>query len=411
MGGCLFAASAAWANDVGYVDCSTHSDDTQVFEKARKSQDAMASLPCGERFNILIYGFVFSKIQTRDGKIGYVFSNLISIDRSGVSTFQPASERTPVYKPQDSDAAAVKKSNPPPAPAQNQAPPAQSNAAHAVNAQMAAPPSNPPATPAAAPQPNPPAPVQNQPAPVPSNPAQPASPQGSLLPPSNVPVTPELAGPATPPAPPAPPQPTKANSAPPKPDPAEAPAPDIRATESQNHWEKPRFGVRKTPLPLMEVYGGYAFGPVLHAGTTTNFNGALGSFGYNFKPWLQFAGDTSYSYYNVTGTKYVLYGNHYGPRFFYRTQNRWNLIPFGEVLVGGSRLDATVSGVGGYKTSQNTFSIKAGGGLDVHPSRRVDIRLFDVDYYRTSFGTNVNQGNYWVSAGIVLHLLIGRSQY
>jgi len=37
--------------------------------------------------------------------------------------------------------------------------------------------------------------------------------------------------------------------------------------------------------------------------------------------------------------------------------------------------------------------------------------LLDVDYYRTSFGTNVHQNNYWASAGIVLRLFGGSSDY
>src|SRR5260370_3562993 len=82
LGGFLLAASAAWADDVGYVECSSHPDGTQVFGKPRKSPEVVASLPCGERFTILVYGFVFSRVQTGDGKIGYVYSNLIAIDRA-----------------------------------------------------------------------------------------------------------------------------------------------------------------------------------------------------------------------------------------------------------------------------------------------------------------------------------------
>jgi hypothetical protein len=160
----------------------------------------------------------------------------------------------------------------------------------------------------------------------------------------------------------------------------------------------------------MEVYGGYAFARLVSGGTGTNFNGAMGSFGYNIKPWLQLIGDSSYSFVTTSGIKNVLYGNHFGPRFFRRGRNRWSATPFGEALFGGSRADTTVSGVGGYKTSQNCFSIKAGGGIEVHPSRHVDIRLFDVDYYRTSFGTNLHQNNYWVSTGIVLRLFGGGSE-
>src|SRR5258708_36823982 len=85
LGGCLLAASAAWGDDVGYVECSSHPDGTQVFGKPRKSPEVVASVACGERFTILVYGFVFSRVQTGDGKIGYVYSNLIAIDRASTS--------------------------------------------------------------------------------------------------------------------------------------------------------------------------------------------------------------------------------------------------------------------------------------------------------------------------------------
>jgi hypothetical protein len=162
---------------------------------------------------------------------------------------------------------------------------------------------------------------------------------------------------------------------------------------------------------VLELFGGYAFARLDGGGgTTSNLNGALGSFGWNIKPWLQIVADTSYSFVTTSGTKNVLYGNHYGPRYFRRGHNRWGATPFVEALVGGSRATTTVSGIGGYSTSENAISFKVGGGLDIHPSRHFDIRLFDADYYRTSFGTNVHQNNYWISTGIVLRLFGGSSQ-
>jgi hypothetical protein len=136
----------------------------------------------------------------------------------------------------------------------------------------------------------------------------------------------------------------------------------------------------------------------------------MGSFGWNFKSWLQLVGDTSYSVVTISGVKNVLYGNHYGGRYSYRRPNRWGITPFAEALVGGSRIDATVSGTGGYTTSTNCLSYKVGGGLDIHPSRRWEIRLLDVDFYRTSFGTGLHQNSYWASAGIVLRLLGGGAE-
>jgi len=161
-------------------------------------------------------------------------------------------------------------------------------------------------------------------------------------------------------------------------------------------------------MPLIELFGGYSFARLDGGGGAySNLNGFLGSFGWNVKPWLQIVADTSYNVVTISGTKNVLYGNHYGPRIFSRVRNRWGIIPFVEGLVGGSRADTTVSGAGGYTTSVNTISYKVGGGLDMKPSRRVEIRLINFDYYRTSFGTNLQQNNYWASAGIVIRLFTG----
>src|SRR5260370_34398129 len=99
LSGCLLAASAAWADNVGYIDCSGHPDETQVFAKARQTHEVVASLPCGKRFAIIQYGFIFSRIQTRDGKVGYVYSNVISVDRSWASVPPPTATRLPPTAP------------------------------------------------------------------------------------------------------------------------------------------------------------------------------------------------------------------------------------------------------------------------------------------------------------------------
>jgi hypothetical protein len=163
---------------------------------------------------------------------------------------------------------------------------------------------------------------------------------------------------------------------------------------------------------LIEVFGGYAFARQDNGAgySSTNLNGGMGSVGWNFKPWLQVVADSSYNVVTISGTKNVLYGNHFGPRYFYRSRNRWNATPFVEALIGGSRVDTTFP-AGGGTFSQNCMSYKVGGGLDLHPSRHWEIRVFDVDYYRTAFGTNIHQNNYWASAGIVLRLFGGSSDY
>jgi hypothetical protein len=435
FGGCLLAASAALADDVGYVDCSNHPDDIQVFGKPRRTPDVIASVPCGTRFTILVYGFVFSRIQTSDGKVGYVYSNLIAVDRTATVAQQNGSVRMateksivpsstqPVAKP----IAPAQPQQPAPAatqaPAQPQSTPAPPVAAQASTvappvfvARVVVPLSNAPESTATPAQPTPPAPApiapaatpaQPQPAPVQASPA-PAQPQPAPTPAFPAPVSsaPEVTTSVV-----AQPERPASVQPEPAPAPAEPPAPAVRPSNDRSTWERPLPSARRK-APLLEFYGGYAFArvPGSTGGTSTNLNGAMGSFGWNLTPWLQILGDSSYNVVTVTSTKYVLYGNHFGPRYFHRSRNRWGLTPFVEALVGGSREDTTVSGTGGYKTSINCLSYKAGGGLDVHPSRHIDVRLFDFDYYRTAFGTNLHQNNYWASAGIVIRLFSGGSE-
>ncbi len=418
LGGCFLSASAAWADGVGFIDCRDHPDQTPVFGKARQTHDTVASLPCGERFTVVLNGFIFSRIQTKDGQIGYIYSNLISADRSG-SVPAPTSTRVPapaapapiqnvpaatatVAPPSPAAAAQVQPT--PAQPAPTAAPASTSNlpstAATVVQPTPAQPAPRPaPATASSVTEtpatifPRPPtAPTQTEPAP-----AQVATTE-TTVPTTSVPETPATA--AQPEATPAPQ---------PEPAPAEPPAPAIRAASARESWEKPNAGLRR--MPLIELFGGYQFARLDGGGGTgTNLNGALGSFGWNLKPWLQIVADTSYNVVTISGTKNVLYGNHWGPRFFRHTRNRWGATPFVEALVGGSRADTTVTGTGGYTTSNNCLSYKVGGGVDIHPYRHFEIRLFDVDYYRTAFGVNLHQNNYSASAGIVLRLFGGGSE-
>ncbi len=390
LGGCFLAASAAWAGEVGYVDCSNHPEGTQVFGKPRKTPDVLASMPCGERFSVLVYGFVFSQIETRDGKVGYVFSNLIAVDRAATAVQQAGTVQFTAAKTKVPATTATVVKPDPPVSAQPQPVVAQPAPAPAS---VPAPTTNLPETAVTVTQPNPPAPAQPQPVV-----AQPA-PAPVPAPTTNVPEPAAAVA-----------QPDRNTAAQPDPSPAEPAAPSIRPATERTSWEKPLPSLRKR-APLLELYGGYTFARLVGgAGAATNLNGAMGSFGWNVKPWLQIVGDSSYNVVTISGTKNVLYGNHFGPRYVHRSRNRWGLTPFVEALVGGSRSDTSVAGSSAYNTSANCISYKAGGGVDIHPSRHIDIRLFDVDYYRTAFGTNLHQNNYWASTGIVIRLFGGGSE-
>jgi len=424
LGGCFLMGSAAWADDVGYVDCSSHPEATQVFAKARQTPEVVASVSCGERFTILVYGFIFSRVQTRDGKIGYVYSNLIVVDHSGASVPQPVAARVPAAPSPSVTTATMTTSVPrtPAAitqPAPQTAQPVQPEPATvpaAVSQPQPAPVQPAPApvssaAPAPAPEPTSKAP-ESAAAPVAPSPAPPAEPQPAPVLPTAAQVEAAPSASATQPAPNAPeaaaaaPQPSPAAAAQPQPQPesAEPAAPPVRNANVRSTWEKPVPGAGSRRNFLLELFGGFSYAGLNSGGTMTNFLGGMGSFGYNMTSWLQIVGDSSYNTVTVSGSKNVLYGNHFGPRFFYRRPNRWGITPFAEALVGGSRLDTTVSGVSGYNTSSNCISYKAGGGVDIRASRHFEIRLLNVDYYRTSFGTNTTQNYYTASAGVILRL-------
>lgn len=439
LGGCFLASGATWADGVAYVDCASHPEVTQVFGKPRRTPETVAGIPCGERFTILQYGFIFSRIQTKDGQVGYVYSNLISADRSGAAVAQPTPARVnaaPSPTPAATTTVAPPNANPP---AQQQAAPIQPSAAQTTVAvvdatkataspvQSNGTPVQSSAAPATQTQ------TADQPVPVPAQvtataPSAPETRVTADTPPSatpeqpHLPPAPEVLIEAAAPAATATEAPKtvdapETSTAQPEPAPAQ-PAPAVRNANLKESWEKPKsvartVGTRNVGmprLPLIELFGGYGFARLDNgAGTISNSNGVLGSFGWNIKPWLQLIADSSYNRVTVSGTKNVLYGNHWGVRYFRRLRHTWGAAPFVEGLIGGSRADTTVSGTGGYSTSNNCLSYKIGGGVDMRPLKHFEIRVIDFDYYRTSFGTNLHQNNYFISTGIVMRLF-GRSE-
>jgi hypothetical protein len=418
LGACFLMGSAAWADDVGYVDCTSHPDASPIFAKARKTPDTVATVACGERFTVLVYGFIFSRVQTGGGQVGYIYSSLISVDRSATSVQRSASARASAA-PSPAAAAPVVTTSAPQAqaPITQTTPPPQAAQSDPVTFSQpkpaAAQPASAPvatAAPVSAPAPQP---VYTAPEPAPAapqpSPAAPSQPAPSL--PTAAQVEAAVSAPAAQPASssadptPAPPaeQPASSSTSASAYQPEAAPAqPAVRnASVRSSTWEKPLPGAGTRRNFLVELFGGVSYAGLNSNGTMTNFLGGMGSFGYNMTSWLQIVGDSSYNTVTVSGTKNVLYGNHFGPRFYYRRFNRWGMTPFAEALVGGSRLDATYNGT---KTSANCISYKAGGGVDVRIKRHWEVRLIDVDYYRTSFGTNQTQNYYSASAGVILRL-------
>lgn len=154
----------------------------------------------------------------------------------------------------------------------------------------------------------------------------------------------------------------------------------------------------------VELAGGFAHTQFNNGSSGyPNMNGFFGSVGVNILPWLQLQADASGQYGSLTGATTNIYSNHFGPRVFYRPLHSTTFVTFGEFLAGGSRLDLNINGPGGARFSENGFSFKAGGGVDWHISPHWSVRVFDADYYRTSF-LQTHQNNLWMSTGIVFTL-------
>ncbi len=98
VGGCLLASAALRANDLGlgFVDCGVHSDPIEVNEKASAATPVVATVKCGERFTVLLRGNILSRIQTKTGKVGFIYTYLITRDDSAPD---PLAYATPPSEP------------------------------------------------------------------------------------------------------------------------------------------------------------------------------------------------------------------------------------------------------------------------------------------------------------------------
>jgi hypothetical protein len=156
----------------------------------------------------------------------------------------------------------------------------------------------------------------------------------------------------------------------------------------------------------IELSGGFAYTRFNLGASGTNTNGAIGALAINLNSWMQFSADATVDYGQIGVSHVRILGNHFGPRFFFRRPNQFHAVPYAEVLIGGSRLDSTVNGPGGFTFSDNGFSMKAGGGVDVDLSPRYAVRLINMDYYMTPF-ISEHQNNLWISVGFVIRFGVG----
>jgi hypothetical protein len=116
VAGCLFVVSGLRADDLGlgFVDCGIHSDPIEVNVKASAATPVVAIVTCGERFTVLLRGNVLSRIQTKNGKIGFIYTYLITRDDSApdpLATATPPTKRAPAAAPVATQASSESEEN------------------------------------------------------------------------------------------------------------------------------------------------------------------------------------------------------------------------------------------------------------------------------------------------------------
>ena len=145
------------------------------------------------------------------------------------------------------------------------------------------------------------------------------------------------------------------------------------------------------PQPKVEIFGGYAFlRPGVNVdGTALNLENVPAGWGaaatFNVLPHFGLTADFGGHYHTFNAADAQVGGADvhvatvmFGPHIEARTSH---LTLFGEALFGLHRVSAT--NVTGF-SPDNAFGLAVGGGLDVHVSRHVDIRLAQLDFIHSS---------------------------
>jgi len=133
-----------------------------------------------------------------------------------------------------------------------------------------------------------------------------------------------------------------------------------------------------------------------------NLNGGSGSFAYNFTD--RFSGLADFGAYRFSGLpaglNSTMYTYLFGPRISLRKPG--HVTPFGHLLLGGGRLNASS---GGVDAGENGFAMVAGGGVDIGFRPHMAIRPIQAEYLLTRFpsvnGASAEQNDMRLSAGIV----------
>lgn len=139
-----------------------------------------------------------------------------------------------------------------------------------------------------------------------------------------------------------------------------------------------------------------------------NLNGGSATFAWPLKKWhlalvgdigAVHAGSISTADDDLTLSTYTV-GLRYSPHI-----HAWRVQPWGQVLVGGAHASGSLVESGSSSTGGGAFASLVGGGLDLHVTHRLSIRIIEADYLVTTFdnGDNDHQNNTRIGAGWVVH--------
>ena len=142
-----------------------------------------------------------------------------------------------------------------------------------------------------------------------------------------------------------------------------------------------------------EAYVGFQYTRI-SGSVVPNMTGGVGQFAYYPSPWFGVVGEVSGAS-NTDGRGSSMYTFMGGPRV---TLRRGRIQPYAQVLVGASRFDASVQGLGNVST--NSFAAAVGGGVDLKIANHFAIRLIQVDYLFTH-PQGITQNNLRLSSGFV----------
>jgi len=147
-----------------------------------------------------------------------------------------------------------------------------------------------------------------------------------------------------------------------------------------------------------EIFGGYQymrFNPG-DGFSGLNFNGWNASATFNVKSWIGATADFSGGYNSTAGVDSRLTNFLFGPTVSYRKNDHFT--PFAHALFGFAHGSGTVNNFAG--TSDNSFAMALGGGVDASITRHLSLRLVQADWLRTDF-SSTSQNNARISTGIV----------